>query len=128
MRTIRVSFLSSAICAFALFSGCRSSRISEKPIDDAVITQGVNAKLAELFGPIEARQVRQSERGADKQTVSDISVSSVNGVVTLTGEVAGKRAKTKAGEIARRVDHVVRVNNNLAVAPGYSDDAVGDNP
>ncbi len=52
-------------------------------------------------------------------------VSSVDGVVTLTGEVRGQRAKDKAGEIARSVEQVVRVNNNLSLAPGYSDDAVG---
>jgi osmotically-inducible protein OsmY len=68
------------------------------------------------------------ERGADQQTVSYISVSSVNGVVTLAGEVPSKRAKSKAGEIARTVEGVVSVNNNLSIAPGYSDDAVGDKP
>jgi hypothetical protein len=117
-----------AICAVALFGGCRSSRIPEKAIDDAAITKRVKAKLAPDFAPIEDRQVRQLERGADQQTVTYISVSSVNGVVTLTGEVRGKRAKAKAGEIARGVEQVVSVNNNLSIAPGYSDDAVGGNP
>ena len=122
-----VAFLSSiAICALALFSGCRNSRILEKPTDDAAITTGVKAKLAKEFGNIEARQVRQLERGADQQTVSYISVSSVNGVVTLTGEVRSKRAKAKASEITRGVEQVVSVNNTLSVAPGYSDDAVGE--
>ena len=97
-------------------------------IDDAAITKGVKAKLTAVFGPIEARQVRQFDRGADKQTVSYISVNSVNGFVTLTGEVGSKRAKERAGEIARSVDQVVTVNNNLSVASGYSDEAVGDRP
>jgi osmotically-inducible protein OsmY len=88
----------------------------------------VKAKLAPDFAPIEDRQVRQLERGADQQTVSYISVSSVNGVVTLAGEVRSKRAKAKAAEIARTVEGVVRVNNTLSIAPGYSDDAVGGNP
>jgi hypothetical protein len=115
-----------AICAIALFSGCRSSGIPEKAIDDAAITKRVKAKLAPDFAPVEDRQVSQLERGADQQTVSYISVSSVNGVVTLAGEVRSKRAKAKAGEIARTVEGVVGVNNNLSIAPGYSDDAVGD--
>jgi osmotically-inducible protein OsmY len=55
-------------------------------------------------------------------------VSSVNGVVTLSGEVRSKRAKAKAGEIARGVAQVERVINNLSLAPGYSDDAVNDKP
>lgn len=111
------------ISTFAIFSGC--SRTG-KPGDDAAITAAVKAKLSAVFGPIEAKQVRQLDRGANQQTVSYISVTSVNGVVTLTGEVGGKRAKAKAGEIARSVPQVVGVNNNLSIAPGYSDDAVGD--
>ena len=118
-----VSF--TAICALALFSGCRSFRT---PIDDAAITKGVNAKLAAAFGPIEDRQIRQFDRGANAETITHIAVSSIDGVVTLTGEVASKKAKAKAGEIARGVRQVVRVNNNLSVAPGYSDDAVNDEP
>ena len=117
-----------AICAITLFSGCRSSGISEKSIDDAALTKRVKAKLAPDFAPIEDRQVSQLERGADQQTVSYISVTSVNGVVTLAGEVRSKRAKAKAGEIARAPEGVVSVNNNLSIAPGYSDDAVGNKP
>lgn len=128
MHTIRaiVSFI--AICAVAFFTGCRSSRTAEKPIDDVAITKAVKAKLTAVFGPIEARQVRQLERGADQQNLTYILVSSLNGVVTLTGEVGGKRTKAKASELARSVGQVVRVDNNLSVAPGYSDDAVGDKP
>jgi len=128
MRTIGAILSSTAICTVALFCGCRNSRIPETPIDDAAIAKRVKAKLAPDFAPIEDRQVRQLERGADQETVSYISVSSANGVVTLAGEVRGKRAKAKAGEIARSVEGVVRVNNNLSIAPGYSDDAVGENP
>lgn len=109
-----------AICA--VLAGCQS----HQPIDDTAITKTVKTKLAAVFGPIEDRQVRQLDRGADQETIAYIAVSSSNGIVTLTGEVNGKRAKAKAGDIARSVAHVVRVNNNLALAPGYSDDAVGD--
>ena len=125
MRTAGVVFSSIAICAAALFGGCRTP---EKSIDDAAITTGVKTRLTKAFGSIEARQVRQFDRGADGQTVTYIAVSSVNGVVTLTGEVGSKQAKTKAAEIARGVQQVVRVNNNLSIAPGYSDDAVGAKP
>jgi BON domain len=124
IRTAGVLVSSIAICAVALLSGCSSSRT----IDDVAITKSVKANLAAVFGPIEATQVRQLDRGADRQIVSYISVNSVNGFVTLTGEVRSKRAKERAGEIARSVDQVVTVNNNLTVAPGYSDDAVNDKP
>jgi osmotically-inducible protein OsmY len=120
----RVIVSSIAICALALCNGCQTA----KPIDDAAITKGVKTKLAAVFGPIEDRQVSQLDRGANGQTITYISVSSVNGVVTLKGEVGSKKAKAKAGEIARSVQQVVRVNNNISLAPGYSDDAVNDKP
>lgn len=106
----------------SLYSACSSSR----PKDDAAITTAVKAKLAVVFGPLEARQERQIDRGANQQTVSHISVSSLNGVVTLTGEVGSKRAKIRAAETARSVPQVASVTNNLSIAPGYSDDALGD--
>jgi hypothetical protein len=122
MNTGGVVLSAIGVCAIVLFAGCQH----REPIDDAAITKTVRAKLAATFGPIEDRQVRQFDRGAEQQTITYISVSSANGIVTLTGEVNGKRAKAKAGDIARSVARVVRVNNNLALAPGYSDDAVGD--
>jgi osmotically-inducible protein OsmY len=120
----RTIVLSIAICAFALLSGCQRPQST----DDAAITKSVKAKLSAVFGPIEDRQVRQFDRGANGQTITYISVSSTNGVVTLTGEVGNKKALAKAGEIARGVQQVVRVNNNISLAPGYSDDAVDDKP
>jgi osmotically-inducible protein OsmY len=121
MRLIITTIIVISTCA--IFSGCSQTG---KPRDDAAITAAVKAKLVAVFGPIEAKQVSQLDRGANDQTVSYISVSSVNGVVTLTGEVSGKRAKARAGEIARHVPQVVSVTNNLSLAPGYSDDALGD--
>jgi hypothetical protein len=112
-----------ALGALALFSGCGGFA---KPIDDRGITKDLKAKLAAVFGPIEDRQIRQFDRGANAQTITHISVRSVNGVVTLSGEVGSKKAKAKAGEIARGVRQVVRVINNVSLAPGYSDDALGD--
>jgi len=114
----------SSIAICALFGACQSA----KPIDDAAITRGVKAKLAAVFGPIEDKQVSQLDRGANQQTITYIAVHSVNGVVTLTGEVGSKKAKARAGELARTVQQVVRVINNISLAPGYSDDAVNDKP
>jgi osmotically-inducible protein OsmY len=121
MRPITTLLITISTCL--MVSGCGQTG---KPRDDAAITAAVKAKLSAVFGPIEAKEVSQLDRGANGQTVSYISVSSVNGVVTLTGEVNGKRAKARASEIARHVPQVVSVNNNLSLAPGYSDDALGD--
>jgi osmotically-inducible protein OsmY len=112
-----------AILGVLLLTGCGALQNSPKTADDAAIVASVRAKLGEVFRLREDKQETQLERGADKQTISYISVKSVNGVVTLGGEVQSNRAKARAGEIARGVAKVVAVNNNLAVAPGYSDDA-----
>ena len=104
--------------------GCRSQPTTAQ-VDDAAITKGVKARLAAEFGAIERREARQMERGADQQVVNYIDVSSSNGMVTLSGEVRGNRAKTKAEQIAKSAPHVSGVVNQLGVAPGYSDDAVG---
>ena len=106
-----------------ILSGCQNQSVG--PVDDTAITKDVKAKLAAEFGAIERREARQMERGADQQVVNYIDVSSSNGMVTLSGEVRGNRAKKKAEQIAKSVPHVAGVNNQLGVAPGYSDDAVG---
>jgi osmotically-inducible protein OsmY len=50
-------------------------------------------------------------------TVPDIAVNSTNGVVTLSGVVDSAVTKTKAETIARSVPKVVRVVDNLQIAP-----------
>jgi osmotically-inducible protein OsmY len=110
------------IVAAALLSSCRTS---QAPLDDSAITTAIKAKLTAEFGPIEHRQERQFERGADQQTVSFIEVQSSQGAVVLNGEVRSPKAKARAAEIAKSVTQVVSVDNRLAVAPQYSDDAAG---
>jgi osmotically-inducible protein OsmY len=105
-----------------LWSGCQRQPAQ---VDDAAIVKTVRAKLHAQFGPIEHREERQMERGADQQIIAYIDVSCSNGTVTLTGEAPGNRAKKKAEEIAKSISGVTNVINQLGVAPGYSDDAVG---
>jgi len=119
---VKASLSMILILVASLVSGCPSHPAI---VDDAAITTTIKAKLAAEFGPIERRQERQFYRGADKQTISFIEVQSSQGVVVLTGEVRSPKAKSRAAEIAKSVPQVVSVDNRLAVAPGYSDDAVG---
>jgi hyperosmotically inducible protein len=48
----------------------------------------------------------------------DISVDTVDGVVTLTGQVGSEDVKSLAGEIARDTEGVKEVRNEIAVNPG----------
>lgn len=49
------------------------------------------------------------------RTVTSIDVDSADGVVTLKGKVDSADAKKKAGEIAKKVDGVKSVKNQLRV-------------
>ncbi len=71
-------------------------------IDDASITSTVKAKLA-------AEKV---------STLMRIGVDTVQGTVHLTGVVENAAMKERAGDIARRVQGVRGVVNNLRVQGG----------
>ena len=71
-------------------------------IDDTAITAKVKAKL-------------MGEEGLGK---SDISVTTVDGVVTLDGVASSLHAKSVAESAARSVDGVQRVSDNLKVPTG----------
>lgn len=68
-------------------------------VDDATITASVKAKLT-----------------ADKAAnFTRIGVETTNNVVSLTGEVDSKDQKEHAEKIAKQVDGVKRVENNLRI-------------
>src|SRR5688572_24554127 len=54
-------------------------------------------------------------RGEGMGTMTNIDVDSADGVVTLKGKVESADAKKKAEEIAKKVDGVKRVKNELRV-------------
>ena len=54
---------------------------------------------------------------ADDLRDSTINVDVENGVVTLSGSVATPAQKAKAGEVAKSVQGVTNVKNNLTVVP-----------
>jgi hypothetical protein len=85
-----------------LLPGCRTNETPAAQVNDVEITADVKSKLANDIG---------------LSTVPDISVNSTNGVVTLSGAVDSSATKAKAEEIARAVPHVVRVVNNIQIAP-----------
>lgn len=84
----------------SLVAGCKTSTSPGRQIDDASIKTAVKAKLA--------ADVKLS-------TLTNIEVNSTNGVVTLAGQVDNPDQKLLAAEVARGVDGVVKVNNELQV-------------
>lgn len=78
----------------------RSHR-SEHPIDDSMITTKVKGKLL-----------------GDKQTrLDNIEIETVNGVVNLTGSSPSKSNASRAVALAKQVQGVKSVKNNITIDP-----------
>jgi hyperosmotically inducible protein len=68
---------------------------------DSAITAKIKGKMAEY---------RMS-------SFTDVSVTTNNGVVTLTGSVPSEQARAEALQAARSADGVTRVENDITIAP-----------
>lgn len=62
-------------------------------------------------------KVKAAILGDPELKVMQISVATRDGVVTLTGEVDSQDASDQAEAVAKRVDGVKQVDNQLSVAP-----------
>ena len=80
-------------------SGSSMAKRSDQPIDDTLITTSVKARLAT----------------AKEVSATTISVKTVNGVVELSGTAKSKAEADQAVAIARGVDHVKSVKNEIQV-------------
>jgi osmotically-inducible protein OsmY len=85
-----------------LFFGCRTNETPAAQVDDLQITAQVKSKLASDIGI---------------SSVTNISVNSTNGVVTLSGQVDSSDVKAKAETVAKNVSKVIRVVDSLQIAP-----------
>lgn len=88
-----------ASLVFAMSPGCNEA--PEDEFENAGIANTIKAKLA---------------TDLNSSTLTNISVDVTNGVVTLSGQVASAERKHRAEEIARSVDGVTRVNDDLQIA------------
>jgi len=88
------------LALLALLVGCRTNESPEGQVNDLEITAQLKSKLAADVG---------------LSSMTNISVNSTNGVVTLSGQVDSETAKAKAEALATAVPKVVRVVNNLQV-------------
>ena len=95
MKTVWLSVL------FVFLIGCRTNETPRAQVDDLQITTQLKAKLASDVGI---------------SSVTDISINTTNGVVTLSGVVDSAKVKNRAEDIAKAVPKVVRVVDNLQVA------------
>lgn len=98
MRKFTIFLLGATVL---LVVGCRTNESPERQVGDVQITAQVKSKLAADVG---------------LSTVTNISVNSTNGIVTLAGQVDSAEIKAKAEAAAKSVPKVVRVIDNLQVA------------
>ena len=87
--------------SFMILTACQSmtGKTAGQTIDDATVTTSVQEKLT-----------------SDKvSNFSRIDVDTERGVVTLNGVVRSVEEKARAEDLARQVDGVTKVNNNLQI-------------
>jgi hyperosmotically inducible periplasmic protein len=96
---MRALLVAATACAF--FIGCRTNESPEAQVDDLKIAAQVKEKLAS---------------GVGLATVPNVSVNSTNGVVTLAGQVDTDAERSKVEDLAKGVNNVRKVVDNLQVA------------
>lgn len=104
------------IMASTLLSGCATviSAAREEPIRDH---QG-NRTLGQYIEDeaIETKTLVNISKGSQALAQSHINVVSFNGQVLLIGQVPNEQVRQEAEGIARRVQHVRKVHNELEIA------------
>jgi hyperosmotically inducible protein len=114
---IRKLFLTIVISAVLLITGCGGSENENAANRNA----GANANAAAKGdGPSDARLTLEVKLAliADGRTSGFATdVDARDGIVTLSGKVDTEQAKTAADEVAKKIDGVKSVNNQLQVVP-----------
>ena len=99
MNTLKRSF-AFAFCAAVLgLAGCASTPGQNSYFDDSMVTA----------------RVKKAIYNEPSLKVSDISVKTENAVVSLSGAVKSRNERTKAADVARHVEGVKLVKNELKI-------------
>jgi osmotically-inducible protein OsmY len=94
--------IAAAAMAVVLASAsCRPSQTLERQTDDAAIEARIKAKLATDVGA---------------ETITSVEVNVTNGVVTLAGPVKTPDEKQRIEAVARGVEGVTSITNNIQVS------------
>lgn len=99
MKTIRITTVTVLALAALVAAGCSSTRSVGEQVDDATITSKIKTKLA----------------GDPEVNPFNIDVDTLDGVVTLSGEVRDPEARREAEELAWATRGVRDVVNEIRV-------------
>ena len=94
-RTLIILFSAAAV----VLAGCASKPGQNNFFDDAMVTSRVKKAIFD----------------EPSLKVTDISVTTENAVVSLSGAVKTRAERTKAADVARRVEGVKLVRNELKI-------------
>jgi hyperosmotically inducible periplasmic protein len=109
-KTLVALIASTAVLGAAACSATRTQRAPGEEIDDAVVLTSVKTALI-----------------SDKVTdAGDINVDVNRGVVKLSGFVDDEAQKSQAATVARQVDGVKTVQNDIAVKKGGAGSTAGE--
>lgn len=93
--------VTAALASTILFAeGCNTTQPPNRQLSDVQITTRVKAKLASDIGG---------------SSLTNVDVTTTNGVVTLSGQVQNADIKQKADTVTISVPGVTAVNNNIQV-------------
>jgi hyperosmotically inducible protein len=109
-KTLVALIASSAVLSMAACSATRTQRAPGEQVDDAAVLTSVKSALV-------------SNNTTD---AGDINVDVNRGVVKLSGFVDNPEQKSKAAEVARNVDGVKSVQNDIAVKQGSGGETTGE--
>jgi len=99
MKTLKLNFAAVFSAAVLGLAGCASTPGHNNYFDDAMVTA----------------RVKKAIYNEPALKVNDISVTTDNAVVSLSGAVKSRSERTKAAEVARHVEGVKLVKNELKV-------------
>lgn len=101
MSILKRSFAIASCAAVMGLAGCASTPGHNNYFDDAMVTA----------------RVKKAIYDEPALKVTDIGVKTENAVVSLSGAVKNRTERTKAAEVARHVEGVKLVKNELRVDP-----------
>ena len=110
--TFRNALFCRTLIAVGVTAGLGGGACADPP---APHSDGVTAMATDT---VITGRVKSQFVGEDRLKKSDISVTTVNGVVTLSGSASGPGAKATAESLARGVEGVTSVDDQLAIAAG----------
>ena len=104
-------FRSISAASFAVVLGWSALAVADTDSPEHSATAGAAISDTAITGKVKAKYM-----GDTRLKNSDISVSTANGIVTLTGSATGATAKSAAADLARNVKGVKSVDNDIEIA------------